>query len=489
MNRSLWFYPVLFVSLFTLILILRWDVLHFPPYWDSVVGLFTEALWLKNHDFNYVRLALEEPGYGHGGARNLYFTVWPAFQALLMNWLSDADAFLIFNHLLTFALAASVLLLFHRLLRVCFDPWIAAPGTLLLFVHPLFLSQTDAINYEMATLACGLLAIDRTLHGHPVKGALIGLLGMYIKPTGIIAVVTLGLYHFPGPGRSKAAFRVAAVGLPVFFLQWRLRERFYMEASDTIAVFLRGSMKRLLIDLPDLLALFAVAALFCVWTAYQSRMIFRPSRPREPQTDIPPVFIMVGLFLACYVGFYIHIIPMLPRYFLYSLPFLLFTAIAGVQVIFRKPWQKIAVLALIAGLFLINMRGPFYPAVITNDGFLLERSLEYMDDMRLNIALAKRMESQYYNHVVVTSPPYTQMLTMPELGYVERPLPVVTVSGPLRNMSAEFNAALASAAPDTVWLYGPNAFSSRYAFYPDEDLLIERLSYGARQIVLFRNIE
>jgi hypothetical protein len=267
-----------------------------------------------------------------------------------------------------------------------------------------------------------------------------------------------------------------------------MRALFHRELLDTVVVFLRGSMKRLLLDLPDLLILFALCGLFSAVVGYRC-WLSRKGSPGASPAGPPPAHLLVGLFFACYIGFYIHIVPMLPRYFLYSLPFLLYGAVAGVQAVAIKPYRIAGLLMLTGGMFLANLRGQYYPAVTTHDGFLLERSLEYLDDMRLNISLAKRLETQYYDVTIVTSYPYAHMFALPEMGYVTRPLAAVTIDGPLRHGGAAYRAALAASTRDTVWVYAPNCFSSRYAYYPHEDRLIEAVSHAGRQVLIFHNIE
>ena len=501
MHKRVWSHPWPFVAasvaVFLALAFFRREVLFYPPYWDSVVGLFPEAIWLRDNGFDYLKLAYAEPGYGHGGARNLFFTVYPAFQALLLK-VFPPQFFLLFNHLWTFGLAALSLTLFYRLLARTNRAAVAFAGSALLFAHPLFLSQADAINYELAVLAVSLLAIDRTLSGRAMAGAGLAALAACIKPTGVIVAFALFLFQLITIGLSKSkgqsdgapsrkdtfwpltiliAIGAAAIG------QWFLRETLYREASDTIVVFLRGSIKREVLDSPELSVLFTIAALFMVGVAW------RFWHPRTGASRMAPSDLMACLFVFSFLCFYVNIIPMLPRYFFYCLPFLLYGLIRLIDQAINAPFFTAAILLILSGLVFSNRTGQFYTPITTRDGFLLERSLEYVEDMRLNLSLAKRLEDHYAGVAIITSPPYAQMLALPELGYVTRPLAAVTRSGPLRYGGLAYREAVRAAVGDTVWLYGPNCFSSHYAYNPQEDRVIETFGEGPRQITLFTNIE
>ncbi len=47
------------ICFFLLLCIFRYQVLFFPPYWDSITGLFAEAIWLNDHQFDYYKLMYE----------------------------------------------------------------------------------------------------------------------------------------------------------------------------------------------------------------------------------------------------------------------------------------------------------------------------------------------------------------------------------------------------------------------------------------------
>ena len=57
----------LFACVGLALFVYRFQTLTNPPYWDSVLGMFHEGLWLYENQFNYIELARGEVGYQAGG--------------------------------------------------------------------------------------------------------------------------------------------------------------------------------------------------------------------------------------------------------------------------------------------------------------------------------------------------------------------------------------------------------------------------------------
>ena len=481
---------VLFGVFFTLLVCLRHDVLFYPPYWDSIVGPFAEAIWLANNGFDFVRLAYEVPGYGWGGPRTYFFSWYPSFQAILLRVFPDTSWFLLTNHLLSFGYAATALVAFYRLLRHRFEIGASLLGCGLLMAHPLFITQADAINMEMPVLAGTLVAMALTVQQRSMPGAVVALLVMAVKPTAVIGVAALLLFSIAtGESRWKIRWGVRSLlcfGMGTALLQWWLRQAFHLERNDMIVALLQGSLKSILLTLPDFLGLYLVAGFYCGMMALAYIGTIRLLRYDFNQRE--RVDLLFSTFFICFTVFYINIVNILPRYLLYCLPALLYCLMMMFHYILKKPNRVIVAIVLTALIFLGNMHGRFYTPAPGNNGFILERSLEYLDDMRLNMKLAGRLEAQYRDVTIVTSQPFIQMLVLPELGYVTAPLDAVTIDGPLLYGPAS-SSFRSSGGADKVWVHAPNAFSSRYGYYAEEDQLIETVSYGKRQAFIFHNIE
>jgi len=191
------------------------------------------------------------------------------------------------------------------------------------------------------------------------------------------------------------------------------------------------------------------------------------------------------LFFVFFTGFYIHIVNILPRYLLYCLPVLLYFLTTGLLTVLKRPQMVIAAVTVLIFLQLANREGRLYMPDSGNNGFILERSLEYLDDMHLNRQLVRHLEDNYRNHTIVTSWPVAQMLTIPGLGYVDRPFQVMTSDRPVLYGPTEEVTEDILNEPGMIWVYTPNAFSRKNRFYPEDDHLITTLSYGDRIAHIF----
>lgn len=480
------------------LLILGHEAIFFPPYWDSVLGLFAEASWLADHDFDYMALAYEQSGYVAGGPRVYFFSIYPSLQAMLLISFDSASRFLLFNHLLTFGYASATLAVFYYLLRPRMGSALAILGTLALMVHPLFRSQAEAINMEMPLLAATSMGILLTVRGRHLWGAVFALAAMAVKPFGIIGVVALFIYHLVGYEQGWRQNRAALglLGLAILsvpFLMW-LRSTFLEESSDTLFVLFRGSLKTVIAEVGDFLVLFVLSGVFIGLYVYAfiHNDRARGSLSREgdglgnPGAVVRRADLLFMLIFVSFGAFFIHIVNILPRYLLYCLPALLYMVIVGVSGITNRRWLRAIVISAIVCLFLVNQNGLFYPSVRANNGFLLERSLEYRDDLKLNERLISYLEQNHRDQTIVTSWPLAQMLTMPRLGYVARPFEVLTSD---RASLYTPTKAVSDQVPDpdrSVWVYTSNSFSRQNRYYPEDDHLIARIAEGPREAVIYR---
>ncbi len=125
--------------IFIFLLITKWEVLLFPPYGDAIGGPFAEALWLFEHNFDYVGL-FHQPTFTVGGPRVYFFSIYPGFLALTLKAIPWTQVFLVFHHLLTFALTAGIITMVREYSRMFFDSVLAILVALILLALPVFQS-------------------------------------------------------------------------------------------------------------------------------------------------------------------------------------------------------------------------------------------------------------------------------------------------------------------------------------------------------------
>jgi hypothetical protein len=167
--------------------------------------------------------------------------------------------------------------------------------------------------------------------------------------------------------------------------------------------------------------LFLLIFIFGFWVAY---VIFTISLPRYTAITIFPIFVLLGIIIKSRI-----------------------TAIT------------VAVLFAVSGYLLWDNRFmPALPAGASRSGDLIERNRDYLKDLDSNRKLCKLLEENFYNQTIVAKPPFLQMLTVPEFGYVEKPLPKV-VSAVIN--TPQYCPAIKNGIPgipaNALLIYSPNA--------------------------------
>jgi hypothetical protein len=110
---------------------------------------------------------------------------------------------------------------------------------------------------------------------------------------------------------------------------------------------------------------------------------------------------------------------MLERYLLPVLPVIYAAMLAGMS-LYRPSLKVASQLALLGGLIAGNFWNPPYP-------FPFENNLAFADFVKLQQAAAEFLERDYSGAPIITAWPLTSALRRPDLGYVDRALPVRSI--------------------------------------------------------------
>ena len=180
------------IFLFCLLFLIffRTEALFYPPYWDSVVGAFTQMAWLLENDFDYYSLA-KQLEYARGGPRVYIFSIYPLFQAIFYKIIGYQKIFLLINHLLTIVLSSVIISIFYKIIKKYFDNYSSLIACALLFFHPLYISQSYAINMEIPVTLFGMLSVYFFLKNETVKTTVFLLISFYIKASGVVFSVSI----------------------------------------------------------------------------------------------------------------------------------------------------------------------------------------------------------------------------------------------------------------------------------------------------------
>ncbi len=470
------------------------------------MGSFTEALWLRDNDFNYLELAAL-PGFRQGGPNMYFFSVYPGLQALGMKLLGEGAVFWCLNHVLAYVCAGAVAACVFFLLQQRIG-WVAGVcGVLLLCAHPMFLAQSYVLGMEMPHLAVAMLAVVLYVRRHWAgsMGSLV--LAFYIKQYAVVfAAVLAGFYVVFHVRKIRNAWIAVGLALPVvlYVIQHVLGTRLFPDYQASGGFTTEGApwsaseVKRLVATVPDIfMGCFVIAPLLVFGVLRDA------AKARVAASDLKgwrAFWVKIRenelwLIAAAILGF-MALLPFVlalisPRYYLLALPFLI---LGVVSLALRGGRQMLlGITAAWLTFNVANWNGYFLRFIsrahLQNNGSMLERSLEYEEDMRLNMKLAEVLDARYRDRVIVTSWPLAQALASPAFGYVTEPFDVITSDRRALDWVGMKNWAELTPAErartNLLWAYSDNYFSENNRFDREKDREVERIQEGSREIILF----
>ena len=458
-----------FALAFALILLLKWDSLEEPPFWDAAMGLFPAAITLAATDFDVLEL-LAAPRYQEGGP-NTHATAPLTFATALVLSVGGGTSRLVVLHLLHFALAAWALVVFYRLSLPSFDRAGAMMLCLAVLLHPTFSAQVGSLYLEVMLFLCSASAIHAWVRGRFWPAALWGALGWATKQTGGIVPAALAAATLmeQRPARDKVRRIAILLGLPALWtVGWGALGRIAVGASgeyevvpslDAVFGGLWHYTERFLLNVPDLVAYFGVFAVAVAASAVPIVGALRrePTDPKNRKPDQHERLLagLSGLAILFFVLLFLVVLPrlagftiVLPRYYVIILPFLLLWVGWAVKWTLgrRLPRAPAATFVILAVVFAANTNGALYPLDIDTDGPgndppLTERSNAYKRLLALQLEAMDALQELpdgspvYYGHLE------HYLLRYPDLAYARGPLP----DG--HNFNVESLAPLASAEP------------------------------------------
>lgn len=451
----------LFAALFVLLAAANAAHLSDPPYWDAVVGVYRQGVWLARHHMDYAGL-MREAVYADGGPRVHPLYLFSAVFAGLIRLLPPAGTFFVL-HLTMLAAAALGLTAHYRVMRTQVPAahaaaWLAAAAT-----GPIWAGQTASLYLEMPMV--GLLGLSALAlwRGRYRSAALWSLAAYFVKSAALLEATALFcagavLLAIAAREPARAEDRGLAwllVPLPAMILLNRLAGQ--SAAPDALVWSAApGYVERLIAQAPYLYpALLAQLALIALGAACAGKDLRALLAKRADARWTLFLLLWVGGFWAAFALTQRNLV----RYTVFAaLP------AAGLLAVFwrSRPRLSLALALSLIAWNLFNLRGfglrPL-PPIVGRSGDRLERSREYLDDLRADQELAALLSRDFPNEPVVARWPFPQMLRFPELGYVSSPLPDVIDASrpPLRGETA-------AATPEelvgraTLCVYAPSVF-------------------------------
>ena len=484
--------------IFIFLLLTKYDILSFPPYGDSLVGPFSDAIWLIRHKLNYLHL-MKQDSYVKGGPLVYPTSLYPLFLATVMNLINNPKIFLITIHTLTFGFAAITTATFRKMLsRVFADDTAALYGSILLVSLPLFQSMTELINLEMPCLLFGILSLSYLMERRTGFASFFAILSLLVKTSGAIFCTTVlwgGILLFFIDRNNAHRLKHLFWGIFTFLIAAGLgivRNRIVGKQIEYNKLeFLIGWTK--IKGIPEfwmmyvLILILLLAAL--IWVRKQG------SNDRTIghviQTHFPVIILLSSAVI--WFLFYINFSVMIARYTLILIPSLLFLLIYSIQIFIKDSKTLkilLTILILISGLFSYSL---FIPKMDSNSSYrvnLLERSLEYRNDLKLHMMLAKEIEDNYSDQTICAVLFLAQALDFREVGYVTKPLDIMVYGMPgTHEGMREFPGIRKIDIDRTIWIgdhHDQIVPEIEYPISKERDIIIKEIPYGKNTFVLFK---
>ena len=424
----------------------RHEVLPLPPYYETAMGLFREADFLVDTHFDYERLRSREPPVNEGGAHSYVVSALPTLLALLMMASSTPTVTAVVAHLISFAAAAVVVVALAWLVARRSDPWYGVAIAAAAITTPLVITQVELIGMDVPMAACVLLAVAAVVEGRYALSALACLSAFFMKSTGLIASVAIILYLACAWSMSRLAGDNFSAGNSAGAeRRGMLRGAFWnlLALVVGIGIYAWGDVHSRLMRVgfagdwiahawricPDLLVLAIVTVLLGfatlgrrLWHARQAEASWRVIARDWLFYDaaLPLALLLVIGDLAA-MRLYARVFVI--RYVLLAVP-LLYLLLAAI--VYRPRlgrWNLLLPVALLA-LNVYNADGKLFPAAGGHARHCapLERSREYLEDHRSQIAAMRELAAQNDAVPILAGYPFSHYLSFPRLGYVNRPL-------------------------------------------------------------------
>jgi len=476
---------------FVLLLLMNLQVLTDPPYWDALTGIYSQAVWLKDHNFDYFQL-WHQPKWVDGGPHVKILYVLAPVYALLIKFLGAGWAFTSI-HIFNIFCAALTFTLFYVFLRDHMPDKLALLWCSAAALDPIWSGQVASLYIEIPQAACygaTILALHRRRY---LLAALFCLVAFLVKSSALLLALAmliwfigyrLGLHFTVDYNNTHKKIwpdAYVAAPFPVLFwlanqmnadnfkLQWNLSDIFY-------------SVKILLPFQTGILVLtgFILAVTLIRWKLWGTDYWYNDR------------FLIVSFLTILTGGFW-------AAYHLYPLPLcryaasVVFPMIALLGLLVTRWSYRMAV--LLACLLIIigaaNQYGlllPSLPTPVARSGEHLERSREYLLDLTSNQRVCRFLEKNYFDHPIVVKYPFAHMLSSSDLGYVRKPLPDIHVAGrrPTFTQTRQFEPGKETKKPP-LHVYTPNVFEHYTVptFVPDpkSEIVYTDIALGAATIV------
>lgn len=445
-----------FLLLWLLLLVGNYAVLTNPPYWDDVMGLHNQALWLSEHRFDLVRLLTQEKDFWNGGVKIHPLGIVSHFYGLLYLAFPPVAVHFI-GHCFNLGCIAAAFTAVLRLLLVTTGTANAWLWGLAALSMPVMAGRMAESGQESPLLLLIVLSITCFFRGRFLTAIVLAAGSFFIKETGIILLLAYAVYWLiynlaetvirKRKAKRWGLFAVNIVLLAITLTAMLLCDQASLgRAQAPLTILLQRLLTHIYFFFPTSAAIYVLGFIALA-------VLFLRRRWRR--------YLLPALLLIFITGFATaysrHFVP-IPRYTaVIVFPLCLMAALSLPRR--WSPWFA----AVTILLQLPNFDGRWFPSLPelqSHHGSSLERSREFVADLQDNLDVCRFLEKNCFNDPIVAKWPWVQMLTRPEMGYVTRPLPQVYSAGmpapqyfPVKMIDSP-----SELPPRAIYIYSPTCF-------------------------------
>lgn len=430
----------LWVGYFVLLLIVNFARLCDPPYWDGVMGIYGQSIWLLENDFSIIDL-VQEPSFFEGGPRIMPISYLSWLFAFLSFFLSTTVVLFIM-HLQNLVLAALCAASLTEFLSSYMSLGLSIVTVLIGVSEPMWSAQAATFYQEIPQAACFGLAILAYQRDRLLWVVVLACLSMFIKPSSLILALALAMqwpvlmiyrrYVSGGEGEAQAVYlgKETWLLLPLA-LNLLYSVIFPMQLSSQIAIDVNDSLESAQYLFPTfgVVLLFGLGAAVLIWLLPRTRLHFRTNYQDFRNASL--------LCTLCW-GFALS-------YFLFPMQLCRYWVAIIVPGVVLASWligellSKKLLLFFLVCLLLFNIGNqygsflPRLPVFLRRSGDFLERSRESVLDLEALASALKKLEQipGVHERVIVAEGPIAHMISRTEYGYVQKPFSKVLATGPV----------------------------------------------------------
>lgn len=490
-----------------IILFLRFDMIHDPPYWDAAMGAWGEANSIVENNFDVRHHFLHEPTWLEGGEA-VYRVSLPVFALALGMVNLSTPHLIVFTHLLSTVISSLLVVTYYGNMRGIIGNFPSILSTAALMTSPLLSSQIDMVGIDLPAILFGWIAITACANRKYTLSSVASLFAFHSKFSGIVYALSIFVFiTLRLIARLDRRYRSD------------LRETFWGFAINTGSLIVQGSVLfwlvrrgpggnfRVLSIIPywcPEITFFTIVAVI----GFAIYIILDRQRGEDILSVLNKLTNHHGIFFISLIVLFLLIagltrVSAIPRYLIYGyLP--LFALFTGV-IFWRKDQVRFGkrILVAIVIINILNWQGLIYPSseacgrwegfsagTTAHEGSFLERSRAFrkdLQDVRKAILAAQKDGAP-----VVAGGAFANYLTSPRLGYVNTPVNGYLSDG-LRDRyhSMKSPAALLHDLPrEVVFIYCLTSLAESFPLVdmpkPEEKDEILYSSGGRWPIVVFK---